>query len=335
MHAGGVLSFSFDRMIKAMTRNLGAKVVSLVFAFFLWLHVTAQQGENQSFRVPLGLQGVADSLTITNEVPEYVKVTIRGSRSNLMRLRLFGRLTVTVDLSRAVVGRNTVSLSAAMMNLPEQIDPREVSIDDPRTLVLNFERVVTKTVPVRIAYKGEIPDDIIIDGSAVIIPARVKITGASSVVRGIEVLSTREIDIRDRRGKFSEEIGLMLDGMDVRAVPEKVLVEMTIHKRAIRTLANIPPTMLRDDESLAVEYSPRVVSLTIEGADDVISAITTEDVSVILDLTGRPPGTYTIEPEVIVPEGIEKYFLDTDTFEITILPPGSGGGGKKRGGEDG
>ncbi len=261
---------SFDRIIKVMTRNLGAKIVSLIFAFFLWLHVTAQQGENQSFRVPLTMTGIADSLTITHDVPESIEVTIRGSRSNLMKLRLFGRLEATVDLSKAVKGRNTVSLSAAMINLPEQIDPREVTVDNPKTLVLNFEEVVTKSVPVRIAYRGEIPDDVIIDGSPVIIPARVKMTGAASILEGIEVLSTREIDIRGRRGDYSEEFELMLGGMDIRVVPDKVLIEMSIHKRAIRTLANIPPTMLREDESLTVEYSPRIVSLTIEGPKEII-----------------------------------------------------------------
>ncbi len=326
---------SFDRIIKALTRNLGAKIVSLVFAFFLWLHVTAQQGENQSFRVPLAMAAIADSLTITHDVPESVEVTIRGSRSNLMKLRLFGRLEATVDLSKAVKGRNTISLSAAMINLPEQIDPREVTIDNPKTLVLNFEDVVTKSVPVRIAYKGEIPDDVIIDGSPVIIPARVKLTGAASILEGIEALSTREIDIRGRRGDYSEEFDLILGGMDIRVVPDKVLIEMSIHKRAVRTLANIPPTMLREDESLTVEYSPRIVSLTIEGPEDVIREITTEDVSVILDLTGKAPGTYLIEPEVIVPKGIERYFLDIDNFEITILPAGSGTDKEKRDGKDG
>ncbi len=326
---------SFDRIIKALTRNLGAKIVSLVFAFFLWLHVTAQQGENQSFRVPLAMAGIADSLTITHDVPESVEVTIRGSRSNLMKLRLFGRLEATVDLSKAVKGRNTVSLSAAMINLSEQIDPREVTIDNPKTLVLNFEDVVTKSVPVRIAYRGEIPDDVIIDGSPVIIPARVKLTGAASILKGIEALSTREIDIRGRRGDYSEEFDLILGGMDIRVVPDRVLIEMSIHKRAVRTLANIPPTMLREDESLTVEYSPRIVSLTIEGPEDLIREITTEDVSVILDLTGKAPGTYLIEPEVIVPKGIERYFLDIDNFEITILPPGSGTDKEKRDGKDG
>ena len=326
---------SLESIIKALTRNIGAKIVSLVFAIFLWLHVTAEQGENQSFRVPIAMAGIADSLTITHDVPEFIEVTIRGSRSNLMKLRLFGRLEATVDLSRAVKGRNTVPLSAAVINLPEQIDPREVTVDNPKTLVLNLEEVVTKSVPVRIAYRGELPDDIIIESSPVIIPSKVKITGASSVVGGIEVISTREIDIKGRRGEYSEEADLMLRGMDIRVVPDKVLIEMLIHKRAIRTLANIPPTMLRDDESLTVEYSPRVVSLTIEGPEELIREITTEDVSVILDLTGKVAGTYLIEPEVIVPKGIERYFLDVDNFEITILPPPGGSVIDQRDGEDG
>jgi YbbR domain-containing protein len=311
---------SLERITKTLTRNLGAKIVSLIFAFFLWLYVTAQQGENQSFRVPLSISGIPDSLTIIHDVPEFVEVTIRGSRSNLMKLRLFGRLEATVDMSKAEKGHNTVPLSAAVINLPEQIDPREVTVDNPKTLVLNFEEVITKSVPVRIAYKGEIPDDVIINGTPVIIPSRVKITGASSIIEGIEVISTSEIAIKGHKGEFSEEVELVLGGMDIKIVPDRVQIEMSIHKRAIRTLANIPPTMLQGDESLSVEYSPRTVSLTIEGPEEIIKEITTEDVSVILDLTGRQAGTYVIEPEVIVPNGIERFFLDADNFEITILP---------------
>ena len=166
---------NFDAIIKSLTHNLGAKIVSLVFAFFLWLHVTAQQGENQSFRVPLALTGIADSLTITHDVPGSVEVNIRGSRSNLMKLRLFGRLVATVDLSKAVKGRNTVSLSPAMINLPEQIDPREVTIDNPKTLVLNFEEVITKSVPVRIIVVGSC----VISGS--LAPIRSEVSVASAV----------------------------------------------------------------------------------------------------------------------------------------------------------
>lgn len=318
-----------EKVLKVITANLGVKIVSLLFALLLWLHVTAQQMENQYFHVPLVLSAIPDSLTVIHEYPRVVEVTVHGSRIDLMKLRLIGRLTAAVDLSKAVKGRNTIPLNAAVLNLPEQFDPREVTVHEPKSLVLNFEKVVTRQVPVRIVWKGDLPNDIIIEGEPAVIPARVQIAGASSVVGAIESLPTREIDIRGRKGRFSQEVEIARGGRDITVIPDKVLVEASVQKRSVRTLANIPPTLLQDDDDMVVEYSPKFVSLTIEGPEDVIRAITADDVSVILNIATRKAGTHRIEPEIIVPRGIEKYFLDVDAFEIRIAPAAGREGGSR------
>ena len=312
---------SFDKINKVLTANLGAKIISLFFAVFLWLHVTAQQLENQTFRVPLALAGIPDTLTIIHDLPEYVEVSVRGSRSNLLKLRLFGRLKATVDVSVAKPGRVNISLSSAILNISEEFDPREVIIDEPKVLTLNFERVVSRLVPVKVAFKGEIPQDIIIRGAPAIIPDRVRVSGAMSIINSITLLNTEEIDIRGKRGKLSHELGINMSGYNAVVIPDKVLVEIELSKRGVRTLANLPPTILQDTENILVRYSPKTVSLTIEGPEELINGITSDEVSILLNITTRRPGTYKIQPEVKLPQGIETYWLDIEYFNITILLP--------------
>ena len=310
----------FDKLLRVITANIGAKIISIIFAVFLWLLVTAQMEEEQSFPVPLVLSGIPDSLTIIHDVPGFVEVTITGPRINFIRLRLIRGLEARIDLSTAKRGRVNVPLSSAILNLPDEFDPRDARIDKPKALSLNFERVITRSVPVKTAYKGGISRDIIITGQPVIIPDKVKVRGAASIVSGINFLTTEELDIRSKKGRLTQEVGLQLGGRDISVVPDRVLIEMKISKRAVRTLANIPPTLLQDDETLEVEYSPRAVSLTIEGPEELIKSIVSDDVSVILNITTKEPGTYRLQPEIIVPQGIEKYWLDVDAFEITIPP---------------
>ena len=312
---------SLDKMKKAMTANLGAKIISLLFAVFLWLHVTAQQLENQTFRVPLAVAGIPDTLTIIHDLPEYVEVSVRGSRSNLLKLRLFGRLKATVDVSVVKQGRVNIPLSSAILNISEEFDPREVIIDEPKFLTLNFERVTSRLVPVKVAFKGEIPQDIIIRGAPAIIPDRVRVSGAMSIVNGITLLNTEEIDIRGKRGKLSQELRINMSGHNAAVTPDKVLVEIELSKRGIRTLTNLPPTILQDTENILVRYSPKTVSLTIEGPEELIKGITSDEVSILLNITTRQPGTYKIPPEVKLPQGIETYWLDIEYFDITILSP--------------
>jgi hypothetical protein len=42
------------------------------------------------------------------------------------------------------------------------------------------------------------------------------------------------------------------------------------------------------------------------------------DVSVLVDLSGKPPGRYTLAPEVIVPDGVVSYVMDIDSLRIVI-----------------
>lgn len=312
---------NFNRLLRNIGSNIGAKIIAVLFAVFLWLHVTAQQEEKQSFRVPLAFAAMPDSLTITHAVPEFVEVTVEGARSNLLRLRLLGRLKATVDLSAARGGRIDIPLSAAILNLPPELDPRNVTVDNPKTLSLNFEPVITRSVPIKVAYEGEIPEDIIITEKPTFIPESAEIRGAASIVGGISLVTTEEIDVRDRNGRITMEVALHAGRADVTVTPEKAMLEMEVKKRAVRTLANIPPTLLRDDERMIVSHSPRTVSLTVEGPADVVKRIVSDDISIILNITTKTPGIYRVEPEVIVPPGIEKYWLDIDAFEIEIHAP--------------
>jgi YbbR domain-containing protein len=77
----------FQNLYRVVTENIGIKIVSVLFAIVLWLYVTAQIGEKQTFRVPLDLVNIPESLTVVSEVPREAAVTMRGARSELMKLR--------------------------------------------------------------------------------------------------------------------------------------------------------------------------------------------------------------------------------------------------------
>jgi YbbR domain-containing protein len=83
-------------------------------------------------------------------------------------------------------------------------------------------------------------------------------------------------------------------------------------------LANIPPTILVDEEDLFTDVYPKTVSLTLEGPKALLDTLSSGDVSVLVDLSGKPPGRYTLAPEIIVPDGVESYSMDVDSLRIMI-----------------
>lgn len=312
---------------KIFTANYKAKIISILCALFLWIHVTAQQVEDQSFRVPLEFKGITDSLTIVNEVPEYVEVTVKETRVKLIKLRLLRNIRAIVDLSVAREGWVNIPLSSNIIDTDKDIDTRNILVDEPKFLALNFKRVVTKSVPVNIAYKGDISEKMIIVSKPVIVPNRVDISGPSNIVEDIDFLSTKEIDIRNRTGIIRKKIGLITEGYNIKVDPEEVGVELEVDKRTVRTLANIPPTILLDDDKLDVSCSPAAASITIEGPKAIIDEVVASDISVILSISGASPGEYTVKPEIIVPDGIERYWLDIEYFTLKVTSHSTVSGG--------
>jgi YbbR domain-containing protein len=309
----------FQNLYRAVTENIGIKIVSLLFASLLWLYVTAQIGERQTFRVPLDLVNIPDSLTVVSEMPKEVSVTMRGARSELMKLRFLSRIRGTVDLGGAKQGRVVVPLSAAILNLPAGFPAGDAAIDAPRSLTLDFERVVIAYVPVTPVFRGSVPKGMILVGQPSVIPALVLVRGTSAAMSGIAAVETEPIDLRNKRSGFSLEAVLRV-GERREAVPRSVLVEVGIAKRAVRTMAGIPPTLLQVEEGFMAEYSPATASLTVEGPEDLVNRLVNDDLSIILSIPPGTRGTSRIQPEVIVPQGIDTFTIDVDSFEVKVLP---------------
>ncbi len=315
----------FDKLGRAMTANLGLKIVSLVFAIVIWVYVSDQLTEKGRFEVPLELQNVPDSLTVLQELPPAVEVSVTGTKLDILKLRFTGKMKVTVDCSSAKRGTQTIPLTAANVTIPGSVRQGEATVESPQRLVLTFEAVERRYVPVHAAFRGELGKDLVLASSPATVPDRVLVSGAASAMAGITALSTEEIDMPSKPGALSREAKVDVGGRRIVADPASVLVEARVSRRAVRTFENISPTVLQADEGLVVEFAPKTAAMTIEGPEDLVRNLAPDELSIVLNITMRRPGTYRVRPDVIVPQGIEKYSLDVTEFDVTLAPKPRGG----------
>jgi YbbR domain-containing protein len=309
----------FQNLYRVVTENIGIKIVSILFAILLWLYVTAQIGEKQTFKVPLDLVNVPESLTVASEVPKELTVTIRGARSELMKLRFLSRIRGTVDLGGAKRGRVVVPLSAAILNLPSGFPAGDAVVAAPKSLTLDFERIVVAYLPVIPVFRGTLPKGLIIVGQPSASPPVVLVRGTAAAMNGVTAVETEPIDLRNKRSGFSQQTALRA-GERREAVPRSVRVEIGIAKRAVRTMPGISPTLLQEEEGFVVEVSPPTASLTVGGPEELVNRLVNDDLSIILSIPPGMRGTSRISPEVIVPQGIDSFSIDIDSFEVKVLP---------------
>jgi hypothetical protein len=87
----------------------------------------------------------------------------------------------------------------------------------------------------------------------------------------------------------------------------------------VRTIEGIPPTLLQAEAGMHIDYSPKSASLTVEGPEALVNKLVPDDISIILTITAGRFGTYRIQPEVIVPQGIDTYSLNVESFEVKVV----------------
>jgi hypothetical protein len=180
-----------------------------------------------------------------------------------------------------------------------------------------LEERVSKALPVNAAFRGALPRDMTFVGQPTITPDRIIARGPSSAMRALSEIRTVPIDISGRRGRVSLETALVCPPR-IEIEPRSVIVELAIARRSERTIEGIVPTLLQSEEGYLVEYSPPTAALTVQGPENLVESLVPEDISIILSIPPGSRGTIAVEPEVVVPAGIDSFWLSIASFEVTI-----------------
>jgi YbbR domain-containing protein len=305
------------KLARAMVANAGVKLLALLVAIVIWFNAIGQQEDEQTFVVPLQFTALADTLTVTGRVPAEVQIAVTGTRRDLLLLE-FKKLAVSLNMSRAEPGRYTQRLSVSDVVLPPEVEPRKVRIISPLLVDVRLESLVTRRARVAVALTGSLPGNQVLSAVPEAAPAWVTLTGPGSAVGRMDKIATVPIDLSKVRISGERDVDIDLSTPSVTCEPRKVKVGLFVSERGRRVLANIPPTVLVDDAGVIAEVVPNAVSLTLEGPKALLDTLTSRDVSVLVDVSGKTPGRYWLEPEVIVPTGVEKFIMDVESVRVFI-----------------
>jgi YbbR domain-containing protein len=301
----------------AFGENIGVKLFALFVALFIWFSASGQQSATRFYIVPLKLANMPDTLSVVGPYPTEAEVTVTGTKRELLYLS-FRRIEVVVNLAAAAPGRFRQRLSSSNVVMPGGLDPRSVTITAPSSIDLTFERLLSKPVPVELTTVGSVPEGYVLLGAPKIEPAEVLVRGPESSIGLLDNVPTRPVDLSRIRDSFEREVEVELDKTIFSSDPDLVRITISVGQLGERVLPNIPPTVLSDAAGLTVEVRPKAVSLTLTGILAALDTLSSADVSVLLDLSGKPPGVYTLAPEVIVPKGVDGYTLSVDSLTVFV-----------------
>lgn len=183
-------------MLGIFTRNLGWKLLSVAIAVVLWISVAREPEVATSLSVPVDFKNMSNDLDITGNLPERVRLELRGPSGRLTRDNL-STVAVVLDLSDAKPGERTYSIRGRNLNLPVGVMFYRAV---PSQLTLRFAELLTKEVPVEPVYTGK--------------PAGVRLTTVSMSPSSVRLRGSED------RVKFISQVHT--DPMQLSNLPDQV-----------------------------------------------------------------------------------------------------------------
>ena len=269
-----------DRFKGFFTRNLGLKIVALVFAILLWAYVLVALNPVRSKSiddVPITLEGYTDllsrNLILVNSDLGMADVEVNATITNHSDL----------DASRITCRASLGTISAAgtyrlPLSVTVQSNLGTVASVDPRTVTVEVDNLIVKTVPVKLELTGTLPE-----GYEVVAESMVSTITVEGAARYIEptVRAVATVDLTGRTENVEESVNVVFydkNDNEVTVVTRSqnnpnVTVRATI---SAYKLVNIRPEVtLEDDvyyESIN-QVSP--ASVVLYGTSEALAAIDT------------------------------------------------------------
>jgi len=202
-------------MRRFFLQNLGWKLLSLAIATALWFSVAREPEIATSVNVPIEFKNMPDDLDISSDMPERVRLEIRGPSGRLSRENI-AQAAVLLDLKTIPgPGERTFTFSDRTVKLPIGISFYKAV---PSQITIRFEHLIFKDVPVRARYETGPPDGYAIVKSS-FEPATVRIVGPESHIRPIEFVSTDPVDLSNVLGQSEIRVHLNVGDPQVRLNP--------------------------------------------------------------------------------------------------------------------
>lgn len=180
-----------------------------------------------------------------------------------------------------------------------------------------------KTVGVKVKTKGSPRDSFYVSNISVS-PATVDIVGQRSVLANINYIETEDIEITNQSEAISREANLILpEGVNLqKGIAQRVKVEISFAlmggSKSISPV--VSATGLAEGLRL-LTYSPSEVKVSLGGPQNLLAALSTNDVRLELNLSGKSAGSYNIDINTSMlrlPEGVLATSLTPQSLSIVI-----------------
>jgi len=300
-----------DRLWAGLMTNFGSKLISVILAVVLWGIVLGSRNVEVTKEIPIEIVAPGD-LVPANEIPDRVAFRLAGPKAFLRAILDRRENPIRVNLAGAKPG--IVNYRFYSDNIRVPIGVKVLSIN-PATIPIRLEAVKKRDVPVRLEIRGVPPEGYKVVRSYVK-PESVRIKGAESRIEGINEIVTTPIDITGLRYTIDREVVLDLGRYNVQV--DGTMPRAFVEIEAISANYRIKNVDIRVLTPYKVKTDEKTVTVLVRADSKDLKLLDRSHVYAVVDLTGKPKGTYQEMIKISVPEGVGLVKVIPDRVKVTL-----------------
>ena len=304
-----------------LARNGRLKASSFGLALFLWVLVRVGAPDQRDLLVPVDLR-LDDPGWIVMEGPTPATVLVRfsGPPGEIFRLTGLAGMSVAVPITEVSEEEMVIRLQPGWVPVDGY---RGVQVEDivPSTINVSLDRLVTRTIPVRLSTRGRLPEHLALTRAPSLTPNVVRVTGPANLVENLDTLNIVPVALSDVDEQATVETVVDTAGMGrVTVVPYAVTMRIPAEESIERVFAGV---QVITDPVLGygpIEVFPEAVRVTVTGARSRVSAIEVDFLRAVVPAYAISDlGEVEVRRVPIVVEGVPSYVsvvLGVDTVAV-------------------
>lgn len=253
-------------MLTKLLHNFWLKIAAIGLGLVVWLHVATEKSYNYELHLPITEVALGDSLTLADNPPDSLFVSVVGSGKQLLRQR-WREGGVRINAVGYGPGRQEVTVSTDNASL---LDPSgQVSLDEvisPTRIVLDVDERTEAEVPVAGAFVAKADDGFAVRHPIKIDPPIAVLSGPQTIIRQIRAVNTESRQLDGLRTDISIKMALALpDLYGLTVTPESVLVTLEVVPVKTRVFDGIPVRLINAPNDTLVVTLPMRIRVELSG----------------------------------------------------------------------
>ena len=292
-------------MTNWLTKNWGAKLVSLILAVGLWYYAVGEEGIEVTRTIPVEIKVENEKMSIVGKPTRVVVATLEAPRSLLANLAS-GELHAEHVIKKVEnPGDYSFRLEPREIQLPSE-KIRVVRIE-PDVIQVKIDEIIVQKLEVEPNFLGEPAFGYHLDSSQVQLdPRSVLVEGPKGQLEKMEKMKTQPLDVVGRVRSFrktvrlAEEPGLKVlseSWIDVYVPIEETAGEKTFENIPIKILG--PPLAFQK-----VTLLPPQLTLVLRGSSKELETLTPKNFVIYVEVSDLSEGTHDVPLKTVLPEKV-------------------------------